>query len=377
MKKIGFVKETYPNENRVSLLPNILEKYSKMGAEVAIETNLGQTLHITDEEYKKLGAQVLTREEVFAFSDILLRLRQPEEKEISHIKKKTLHISFLNPFQSPSLVEAFAKNDITAISIEMMPRTTIAQKMDALSSQANLAGYFAVIKAAEISSKICPMMTTPAGTISPIRFFIIGVGVAGLQAIATARRLGARVEAFDTRPVVEEQVKSLGAKFVKVDLGETGQTKEGYAKALSQEQLEKQKEVMAKVCSQADVVITTAQIFGKKAPVIITQDMIKNMKKGSILVDMAVETGGNIEGSVCDKIIEKDNVTIIGLANMANYVPYDASYLYASNLYNLIAHFWDKEKKEFIFDLSQELLEGCVLTHDGKIVNKKLLEGEK
>jgi len=378
MKKIAFLKETYPKERRTSTLPSIVEKYKKIGAEVAIEADLGKTLHIPDSEYEKKGAIIFKdKKELIDFADIIMHMRQPTPDEVALFKKGSLHISFLDPFKSKDVVDAMAKNNITCISMEMMPRSTIAQKMDALSSQANLAGYFAVLKASDLLDKIFPMMTTPAGTISPARVFIIGVGVAGLQAIATSRRLGARVDAFDTRPVVEEQVKSLGAKFVKVDLGETGQTKEGYAKALTDEQLQKQKEAMAKVCEQSDIVITTAQVFGRKAPVIVTKDMIEKMKKGSIVVDMAVESGGNVEGSKMDEIVEVNGVKIVGLANMANYIPYDASYMYGSNLYNLINHFWDKEKKEFILDMSNDLLQGCILTHDGKIVNAKLLEGGK
>jgi len=252
--------------------------------------------------------------------------------------------------------------------------------MDALSSQANLAGYAAVIVATERLDRILPMMMTPAGTLSPARVFVIGVGVAGLQAIATAKRLGARVEAFDTRPVVEEQVKSLGAKFVKIDLGETGQTEQGYAKALTEEQLAKQRAGIANHCATADIVITAAQVFGRRAPVIVTVDMLRRMRPGSVVVDLAADTGGNVEGTVLDEERTIDGVRLIGYGNMANRVPAAASQMYSANLGNLIEHFWDKQAKTFKLDLGDEILAGCVVTHDRQIVHetiRKHVEGAK
>lgn len=251
--------------------------------------------------------------------------------------------------------------------MELIPRTTKAQKMDALSSQASLGGYVAVIVAADRLNKIFPMMMTPSGTIAPSKVFVIGAGVAGLQAIATAKRLGARVEAFDTRPIVEEQVQSLGAKFIKVDLGETGETKDGYAKALTQEQIDKQRDVMAKHCAQSDVVITTAQVFGKKAPIIITDDMIKGMKPGSLIVDLAVETGGNVEGSKLGEEIDSGGVRIIGLENLPGNVAVHASQMYSSNLGSLLSEFWDDESKSFKMDLEDEIIQGCLVTHQGSL----------
>jgi NAD(P) transhydrogenase subunit alpha len=256
--------------------------------------------------------------------------------------------------------------------MEMIPRITRAQKMDVLSSQANLAGYAAVIIAAERIDKILPMMMTPAGTISPARVFVIGVGVAGLQAIATAKRLGARVEAFDTRPVVEEQVKSLGARFVKIDLGETGQTQDGYAKALTEEQLQRQRDGMAKVCQSADIVITTAQLFGRPAPLIVTEDMLRGMQPGSVIVDLAVESGGNVAGSEVGREVDVDGVCIVGLANLPGTVAINASQMFSSNLYNLVDEFWNTEEKKFILDFDDDILEGCVITHEGQIVNEMI-----
>jgi len=253
--------------------------------------------------------------------------------------------------------------------MEMIPRTTRAQKMDALSSQASLSGYAAVIVAADHIQKIFPMMMTPAGTIQPCKVFIIGAGVAGLQAIATAKRLGAKVDAFDTRAVAKSDVLSLGAKFVEVDLGETGQTAQGYAKALTDEQLKKQREVMKQYCMQADVVITTAQLFGRKAPLIVTKDMVDGMKPGSVLVDLAVESGGNVEGSVAGKTVERNGVKIIGLKNMPARVALNASLMYSNNLYNLLDEFWNDETKQFDLKLDDDIIQSCLITHAGKIVH--------
>jgi NAD(P) transhydrogenase subunit alpha len=245
--------------------------------------------------------------------------------------------------------------------------------MDVLSSQANLGGYEAVILTARYSNKIFPMMTTAAGTILPAKVFIIGVGVAGLQAIATAKRLGAKVTAYDTRPVVEEQVKSLGAQFLKIDVGETGQTKDGYAKALTEEQIQKQRDAMRKICGDSDVVITTAQVFGRRAPILVTADMLNAMKPGSVVVDLAVETGGNVEGVVYDQVTDRNGVKIVGIANLPGRVPLHASQVYSANLTNLIEEFWDKQNKTFVLNLEDEIIKGCLITHGGRIVNEKLV----
>jgi NAD(P) transhydrogenase subunit alpha len=226
---------------------------------------------------------------------------------------------------------------------------------------------------------IFPMMMTPAGTLKPAKVFIIGAGVAGLQAIATAKRLGARVTAFDTRPVVAEQVQSLGATFLEIDLGDTGQTKDGYARELTPEQIQKQRDAQKAVIAESDVVITTAQVFGRKPPVLVTRDMVEGMKPGSVIVDMAAETGGNVEGSVADEIVQINGVTVIGKANLPNYVCRDASVMYSNNLFNLVEDTWDQEAGHFVLDLENDILPGCVITHDGAVVNetiKKILEGD-
>ena len=367
---IGVPKETAPQEKRVPLIPNSVDRLVKKGAQVLIESGLGTTISLTDQDYQKVGAKVSDRPTLLSSSDIILRIRKPLLEEIPHLKKNSIHISFLDPFNERKLIEEFVKHQISAISMEMIPRTTIAQKMDALSSQANLAGYMAVILAAERSDKILPMMMTPAGTISSSRVFVIGVGVAGLQAIATAKRLGARVDAFDTRPVVEEQVKSLGAKFVKIDLGETGQTKDGYAQALTPEQLEKQRQGMAKICAESDIVITTAQVFGRKAPVIVTKEMVSRMKPGSLVVDMAVETGGNVEGSVLDQEVNVNGVRILGLGNLPGRVAVNASQMYSANLVNLLEHYWDKDTNAFQLNLEDEIIKRSLITHQGVVVNE-------
>ena len=366
-------REVHPGEVRVALIPEHVARLVKAGADLTIESGLGQPLRIADEEYTKAGAAVVAdHNQLIQNADVVLRIRKPLIEEVERMKPGCIYISLLDPFNERELIDMFVTKNISAISMEMIPRITRAQKMDVLSSQANLAGYVAVILAAERLDKILPMMMTPAGTISPARVFIIGVGVAGLQAIATAKRLGARVEAFDTRPVVEEQVKSLGARFVKIDLGETGQTKDGYAKALTEEQLQKQREGMAKVCALSDIVITTAQLFGRKAPLIVTESMVRGMSKGSIIVDLAVEGGGNVAGSQIDKEIDLDGVRIIGLGNLPGRVTVHASQMFSSNLYNLVEEFWNVEEKRIDLNLEDEIVKGCVITHQGKIVNEMI-----
>jgi NAD(P) transhydrogenase subunit alpha len=366
-------KEVHPGETRVALIPEHIARLVKMGAHITVETGIGQTLNISDEDYAKAGASLeADRSNLFQAADVVLRIRKPTLEEVALLKEESIYVSLLDPFNERELIEALKNKSVASISMEMIPRITRAQKMDVLSSQSNLAGYVAVIIAAERLDKIFPMMMTPAGTISPARVFVIGVGIAGLQAIATAKRLGARVDAFDTRPVVEEQVKSLGARFVKVNLGETGQTKDGYAKALTDEQLQKQREQMAKVCAASDVVITAAQVFGRKVPLIITEDMIRGMSKGSVLVDLAVETGGNVAGSQPDQEVDVNGVRIIGLANLPGEVAVNASQMFSANLFALVDAFWDEAEKRFHLDFEDEIIQGCVITHKGEIVNEMI-----
>ncbi|MFP6836916.1 MAG: Re/Si-specific NAD(P)(+) transhydrogenase subunit alpha [Pseudomonadales bacterium] len=370
---IGVPKETWPGELRAALVPQNAKKLISAGFEVAVESGLGIHAGFPDAEYVDAGAAVQTdRAGILGSADIVLRVRKPELDDVALLKSGAIHISFLDPFNERALVDSMASQGITAISMEMIPRTTRAQKMDALSSQANLAGYVTVVLAATHCPKIFPMMMTPAGTIAPSRVFVIGAGVAGLQAIATAKRLGARVDAFDTRPVVAEQVQSLGGKFIEIDLGEVGQTEQGYAKELTAEQIELQKQGQKRVISQSDVVITTAQVFGRPAPQIVSRDMVEAMQPGSVVVDMAVETGGNVEGSVLDEVVDVGGVKIIGQGNLPSQVARHASDMYSNNLFNLLDDFWDPEEKKLNLDPEDEIIQGCVITRDGAIVNETI-----
>ncbi len=377
--QLGVPKELYPGENRVPMTPETAKKLVRLGAKIQFETGMGLGSGYQDSEYTEVGAEAVTdRAALLASSDMLLRLRKPELNEISQMKRGCIHISYLDPFNEHDLVRAFAEAGVTAISMEMIPRSTRSQKMDALSSQANLAGYIMVMLAATRLPRIFPMMMTPAGTLKPAKVFIIGAGVAGLQAIATAKRLGAKVTAFDTRSVVAEQVQSLGATFLEIDLGDTGQTKDGYAKELTPEQVQKQRDAQAAVIAESDVVITTAQVFGRKPPVLVPREVVESMQSGAVVVDMAAETGGNVEGSVPNEVVDINGVTVIGLGNLPNYVCRDASVMYANNLFNLVEDTWDKDASEFVLDLDNDILPGCVITHDGVVVNetiKNILEG--
>ena len=372
-------RETQPGENRVSATSETVKKLVRLGAEVVIESGAGTGAGISDADYEAAGASIGSdRSALLGSADMVLRLRKPEIDEISQLKAGCIHVSYLDPFNERELIKAFASHNVTAVSMEMIPRSTRSQKMDALSSQANLAGYMAVMLAANNMPSIMPMMMTPAGTLKPAKVFIIGAGVAGLQAIATAKRLGARVTAFDTRPVVAEQVESLGAKFLEIDLGDTGQTADGYAKELTPEQVEIQRQAQKAVIADSDVVITTAQVFGRKPPVLVTADMVEGMSPGSVIVDMAAETGGNVEGSVPDEVVNVNGVTIVGTANLANLAPRDATQMYASNMFNLVEDTWDEEAKQFVLDLENDILPGCVITHGGAVVHptiKDIIEG--
>jgi len=363
----------------VPVTPDVAKKLVRLGAEVVIEAGMGTGAGYSDPEYTEAGATVAgDHNELIASADLLLRLRKPDLAEVPLMKRGCIHVSYLDPFNERELVIALRDAGITAISMEMIPRTTRSQKMDALSSQANLAGYQAVIEAAKTLPRIFPMMMTPAGTLKPANVFVIGAGVAGLQAIATAKRLGARVTAFDTRPVVAEQVQSLGAKFLEIDLGETGETAGGYATELTPAQVELQRQAQKDLIAKSDVVITTAQVFGRKAPVLVTRDMVEGMAPGSVIVDLAAESGGNVEGSVPNETVEWSGVTIIGKGNLAGEVARDASVMYSANLFNLVEDNWSEEKHLFVVDFDGDILPGCVITHAGEVVNetiKNILEG--
>ena len=372
--KLFIAKEPGRQETRAALLPSDAGRLVQLGAEVEVAAGIGRAINVSDEEYEKAGAKVSSAPKASLAVEMVLRMGVPDTDDVEQIGEGAVHISLLDPFNNTEVVQALAARKVSAISLEMIPRTTIAQKMDVLSSQANLAGYVAVILAASRQNKILPMMMTPAGTIAPARVFVIGAGVAGLQAIATAKRLGARVDAFDVRPEAQEQILSLGAKPLKVDLGETGQTKDGYAKKLTDEQLAKQREAMARQCALSDIVITTAKVFGKKAPLIVTNEMIDGMQPGSVIVDLAVETGGNVEGSKPDKEVQRHGVTIIGRLELPRRVPAAASQMFSSNLYNFVEHFWHKETKRFILNREDAIIQGCLITHAGEIVHPAIQE---
>lgn len=336
-----------------------------------VESGAGLPSGHGDAAYTAAGATVDARGAVLAAGDFVFTVRGLRAEDA--VRRGTLLAGFLDPFGAGETIRRLAEQGVSALSMEMLPRSTRAQKMDALSSQASLAGYVAVILAAEHSRRIFPMMMTPAGTLLPSHVFVIGAGVAGLQAIATAKRLGAKVEAYDTRPIVEEQVKSLGARFVTIDLGTGGgQTKDGYATALTPGQIAKQREGMKKICATSDVVITTAQVFGRRAPVLVTAEMLAAMKPGSVVVDLAAAGGGNVEGVEPGAIIERGGVTLIGLTNLPGRVPFHASQMYSSNLSALLDEFWDKETKRFVLKPDDDIIKSCLVTHDGRIVNEKL-----
>lgn len=366
------LKERKAGDPRAALSPDTAARLVKLGLVVKAERGLGAASSYLDDAYEKAGVTFVDDPgAALADADLHLRVNKPAPEEIARMKPGALLLAMLDPFNDRDLVAKLAAARVSAVSLEMIPRSTIAQKMDVLSSQANLAGYVAVIAAASRIRSVLPMMMTPAGTINPARVFVIGVGVAGLQALATAKRLGTRVEAFDTRPVVEEQVKSLGAKFIKIDLGETGQTAQGYAKELTPGQLQKQRDGMARVCAYSDIVITTAKLFGRKAPLLVTKEMVAGMKAGSVIVDLAAEGGGNVEGTVPGEDVTTANgVTIIGSTCLEGRVAFHATQLYAANIAAFIEHCWDAEAKTLRVDPADELMKGCLLTHGGAIVHE-------
>jgi NAD(P) transhydrogenase subunit alpha len=375
-------RETSEGETRVPLLPAGVAEIAGLGAVVEIEAGLGSTIRVPDNDYARGGATVAEDgHAAWARADMVLKLNPPSADELPRFKEGCILVSFVRPFRDPAGVAALAAKGITTIAMEMIPRTTLAQKMDALSSQASLSGYVAVILAAERCGRVMPMMMTPAGTIPPARVFVIGAGVAGLQAVATAKRLGARVDAYDTRPAAAEQVRSLGGRFLEIDLGDTGETRDGYAKPLGEEQLRRQREVMARHCAESDVIIATAQVFGKPAPHILTAEMVRGMKPGSIIVDCAMESGGNVEVSEPDREVEIGGVRVIGTVHLTRVIPRHASQMYSSNLVSLVSHFWDDEAKAFRLNREDEIMQGCLLTHDGEVVNEvirqKALQAER
>lgn len=362
------LREQWPGEYRIALVPAIAKKLVALGCTVTIQHGLGDSAGFTDQQYLEVNAHIGHNiEEILKHADLVFSVRPPSDQRVALMRRGTVHLSFLDPFQNNALIQKLAHQGVTAVSLEMIPRTTRAQKMDALSSQANLAGYATVIVAAYHLPRIFPMMMTAAGTLAPARVFVIGAGVAGLQAIATARRLGARVDAFDTRPIVAEEVRSLGARFVEIDVGTTGQTQQGYARELTPEQIKLQQQGMADVIARSDVLITTAQVFGRPAPRIVSLDMVKRMRPESVVIDMAVESGGNVEGSKVNQIVEIDDVQLVGFANLPAKVATHASEMYSANLFHYFEEFFDSHTKRFELDFENEIAQASVITHAGNV----------
>ncbi len=363
-------RETHPGETRVAATPDTVARLIKAGFSVTVEAGAGASALIGDEAYEGAGATTVASASAgYANADLVLKYHPPTNEEVGMMKQGSLLISFLFPTRNLELVKSLRAKNITALAMDCMPRITRAQKMDALSSQANISGYKAVILAADHLPKIFPMMTTPAGTIKPAHVVILGAGVAGLQAIATAKRLGAVVEVSDVRPAVKEQVHSLGGKYIEVPPDEGAaevEDKDGYAKEQSPEFLARQRELVQERIENADVVITTAAIPGKPAPKLVTEEMVKNMRDGSVIVDLAVESGGNCELSEVGKVVKKHGVTIVGLRNVPGLVPVNASEMYSKNVLNLISDMIDREGK-FRVDLEDAAVGGCTVIHEGKI----------
>ena len=382
--KIGVPKELRDGETRVAASPDMIRKLVGSGLDVMVETGAGTKAMLPDTIYENAGASIgRDANETYSEADIILKVGAPlvegeEINELSMMKNGAVLIGLLNPLQNKAAVDAYAQAGITAFAMELLPRISRAQGMDVLSSQSNLAGYKAVIEAAATFGKAFPMMMTAAGTIAPAKVLVLGAGVAGLQAIATAKRLGAVVSAFDVRPATKEQVQSLGAKFIEVaqESGEVSETKGGYAKEMNEEYKRKQGALIHETLKTHDVIITTALIPGKPAPELIGETMLKDMKPGSVIVDLAAESGGNCPETEAGKVVVKYGVTLIGYTNMPGRAPVDASALYARNLVNFIAPMIDPETKALAIDRNDEIIAGTLITYEGKIVHPMLTNGE-
>ena len=373
--KIGVLKETVAIETRVAATPETVKKLIGLGASVAVESGAGAHARISDADYAAAGATVGSRSDVIADADMLLGVQGPAVADLKGAKQGVTLAAILSPFNDRAKIEDYAKAGINAYAMEFMPRTTRAQSMDVLSSQSNLAGYKAVIDAGEAYGRAFPMMMTAAGTISAARVFIMGVGVAGLQAIATARRLGGVVSATDVRSATREQIESLGAKaiFVEKVAGISGEGAGGYATEMSDEYKAAQAELVSSHIAKQDIVITTALIPGRPAPRLITDAQVASMRPGSVIVDLAVDSGGNVEGAEAGEVVERHGVKIIGHRNPASRMAPDASALYSRNLFNMISAFWDKEAKATVWPADDDIVKGIKLTEGGKIVNERLL----
>jgi NAD(P) transhydrogenase subunit alpha len=370
---VAVPKETKLKENRVALTPDVVKELVKKGFKVEVQSGAGLNSFFSDEAYTSAGASCIADvKQLYASADVVLKVNGPSNEEIAGMKKGAVLISFLWAATNSELVDASVRAGISAFSMDAVPRISRAQKMDALSSQANLAGYKAVLLAANTLGKIFPMMTTAAGTIKPSKVLIFGAGVAGLQAIATAKRLGAVVEVTDIRPETKEQVQSLGGKFIEVTGDASIKIEGGYVKGVSDDFLKKQQELIAKHIKEADIVITTALIPGKKAPVLVTADMVDSMKFGSVIVDMAVEQGGNVVGSELNQTVVKKGVTIIGEGNIPSLLPMNASDLYAKNIATLLFHLADD--KGFKWEMEEDITKGSLIVHQGSAVHPSVVK---
>jgi H+-translocating NAD(P) transhydrogenase subunit alpha len=374
--RIGVPKESFPGETRVALVPSAVPPLIKAGLQVVVEASAGDAAGFPDEAYRAQGATKAPRAEVFQTADILLQVRaMPPDPAL---RAGQAVIGFADPLGAPQAVRDVAATGVTMLSMELMPRITRAQSMDALSSMATIAGYKGVLIAANLLPRMFPMLMTAAGTISPARVFVVGAGVAGLQAIASARRLGARIEAYDVRPAVKEQVQSLGARFVELPLESAdAEDKGGYAKAQDESFYRRQREMMLKVVAGSDVVITTALIPGKRAPILLTTEMVEAMQPGSVIVDLAAERGGNCELTRPDETVVHKGVTIVGPSNPAALVPYHASQMYSKNITTFLLHLLGKEgAKQSSLSLNQEdeITRETLLTHQGSVVHARVRE---
>ena len=370
--KLAVPKESHPQETRVALSPETAKKFRALNLDVVIEPGAGAGAGLADAEYEAAGARLTDGgATIYAGANLVLTVRAPTAAELGAMEPGSALVGMLAPYGDREAVDAYAAARIDAFAMELVPRISRAQSMDVLSSQANLAGYKAVIDASAEFARAMPMMMTAAGTVPPARVFVLGAGVAGLQAIATARRLGAIVSATDVRPAVKEQVESLGASFVMVESAETqaAETAGGYAKEMSEDYRRRQAELVAEHLAKQDIVITTALIPGRPAPTLITAEMVESMKPGSIIVDLAVEQGGNCPLSRPGEIVDHRGVRIIGHINVPGRLPVDASALYARNLYNFVSSFVDGENGAIAFDWNDELVTGTCLTRDGKVVH--------
>jgi NAD(P) transhydrogenase subunit alpha len=366
--KLGILTERLPGERRVALVPESVGRLVKGGNEVLVERGAGRASFYGDDAYSQAGARVVAdAASVYGQAELVAKVQRPAGDELGHLRQGQVVVGFLQPLTNGELVRELAARRVTSFAMEAIPRVTRAQPMDALSSQANIGGYKAVVLAAARLPRYLPMLTTAAGTIAPARCLVLGAGVAGLQAIATARRLGAIVEAFDTRPVVKEQVQSLGARFLEIELGESAEAAGGYAKELSEEAHRKEQELIGKHVRDADIVVTTAAIPGRRAPLLITADMVRSMKPGSVIVDLAAETGGNCELTQPGRTIDTDGVTIVGETNLPSTLAFHASQLYSRNVASLLGLL--VKEGRFQPDWNDEIVKGCAITRDGEVVH--------